>query len=166
MRPTQFLEWNFRIALAAFFIGSGSLKVEDLSAFTESVGNFQFYWEVSWNGESKNFFDAPTDAMIAYVVPWFEIFAGVTLLIPFSKVAGAVILMVMLVCFNLALGYAWSLGITDLLCGCHGKSDTPTNFPLKIASNIGLMYLAGIILWLSWYHRRLASEMELSHGAP
>ena len=163
MRPTQFLEWNFRIALAAFFIGSGYLKLEDLSAFTESVGNFQFSWEVSWNGEARNFFDAPTDAIIAYTMPWFEIFAGVALLIPFSKVGGAVILMGMLLSFNVALGYAWNLGITDLYCGCHGKSDSPTNYPLKIAANMGLMYLIGIILWLIWYHRRLASETELSN---
>lgn len=132
----------------------------DLSAFTESVGNFQFDWEVSWKGEPRNFFEAPMDAVIAYTVPWVEIFAAVALLLPFTKLGGAVILMVMMGAFNIALGYAWSLGITDLNCGCHGVSETPTNFPVKIASNFGLMYVAGLILWLSWYHRRLASEVE------
>lgn len=160
MRATGFIEWNLRIFLAAFFLWSGYVKLEDLSAFTESVGNFQFHWDVTWDGKTWNFFEAPADAIIAYTVPWFEIFAAVALLIPYSKVGGAVILMVMLICFNIALGYAWNLGITDLDCGCHGASDTPTDFPLKIAYNIGLMYAVGVILWLIWYHRRLASEFE------
>jgi uncharacterized membrane protein YphA (DoxX/SURF4 family) len=160
MRPTQFLEWNLRIALAVFFLWSGSEKLDDLSAFTRSVGNFQFEWQMPWSDEERNFFDAPTDAFIAYLVPWFEIIAAVALLIPYSKVGGAVILIGMLISFNVALAYAWNLGITDLLCGCHGVSDTPTNYPLKIASNFGLIYVASLILWLIWYHRRLVSGTE------
>ncbi len=158
MRPTQFLEWNLRIALAAFFIWSGCEKLEDLSSFTKSVGNFQFEWVAPWSADGSNFFDAPTDAFIAYLVPWFEIIAAVALLIPYSKVGGSVILIGMLGSFNAALAYAWNLGIKDLNCGCHGASDTPTNFPLKIAANFGLIYVASLILWLVWYHRRLVGD--------
>ena len=161
MRPTQFLEWNLRIALAVFFLWSGYEKLQDLSAFTRAVGNFQFEWEITWSGEVHNFFDAPTDAFIAYLVPWFEIVAALALLIPYSRVGGAVILIGMLIFFNLALAYAWKLGIEDLKCGCHGVSDTPTNYPLKIASYFGLIYAASLTLWLVRYHRRLIRVEEI-----
>jgi len=161
MRSTQFLEWNLRIALAVFFLWSGYEKIQDLSAFTQSVGNFQFEWKVTWSGETRNFFDAPTDAFIAYLVPWLEVLVALALLIPYSKVGGAVMLIGMLVSFNLALAYAWNLGIEDLRCGCHGVSDAPTNYPLKIALNFGLIYMSSLVLWLVWYHRRLASETGL-----
>ena len=164
MRPTQFLEWNLRIALAAFFIWSGCEKLEDLSSFTKSVGNFQFEWVAPWSDHGANFFDAPTDAFIAYLVPWFEVIAAMTLLIPYSKVGGSVILIGMLLSFNMALAYAWNLGIKDLNCGCHGASDTPTNFPLKIAANFGLIYLTSLIIWLACFHRRLDREVKISRG--
>ena len=135
------LEILVRLAVAGFFIWSGWEKLQDLSAFTKSVGNFQFDWTVTWNGEERNFFAEPMDAVIAYAVPWFEILAAIALILPFSKTAGGGVLLVMLVSFNIALAYAWNLGIQDLDCGCHGVSETPTNFPLKIASNFGLMIL-------------------------
>jgi uncharacterized membrane protein YphA (DoxX/SURF4 family) len=70
------LELLIRWSLALFFGWSAWQKLVDLSAFTESVGNFQFEWEVTWGGEARNFFDPPIDAVIAYLVPWFELVAA------------------------------------------------------------------------------------------
>lgn len=149
------------LSLAVFFGWSAWQKLLDLTAFTESVGNFQFRWEPDWVGWGDgNFFGKPMDAIIAYAVPWFELVAAGALLLPFSRAAGGTILFVMLIAFNIGLGFAWSKGITDLNCGCHGVSDSPTNFPLKIASNFGLMFLIAAGFCLRWSHQRLVRKNE------
>jgi uncharacterized membrane protein YphA (DoxX/SURF4 family) len=154
-------ELVIRISLASFFGWSAWRKLLDLSFFTTSVGNFQFDWQVSWaSWGDGNFFGGPMDGIIAYSVPWFELVAAVALLIPFSRAAGGVVLFLMLVAFNLGLAHAWSLGITDLNCGCHGASETPTNFPLKIAENFGLMLLIAGGFYLRWYHQRLVRRNQ------
>ena len=155
MLKVRAVEILLRVALAGFFGWSAWQKLQDLSSFTESVGNFQFEWMIEWDGEARNFFAAPMDAVIAYLVPWFELVAAAALLLPFSRSAGAAVLVVMLMAFNLGLAYAWNLGITDLNCGCHGVSEAPTNFPLKMASNFGLMALLVGGFYLRLSHRRL-----------
>ncbi len=109
-------------------------------------------------GAMEDRFEEPADAYIAYSVPWFEIFAGLAVLTGVGKSGGLVILFGMLVSFNLGLWSAWNRGITDLNCGCHGASDTPTNFPLKMASNFGLMFVIGLIFWVVWWQRRMRGK--------
>ncbi len=130
------------------------MKLPDLGAFTESVGNFQFPMEERLPGDLEASFEAPMDAYVAYSLPWFEIFAGLAVLSGFGKSAGLVILGALLGSFNLALWSAWDRGITDLQCGCHGVSETPTDYGMKIASNFGLMVVIGVIFWLMWRERR------------
>lgn len=130
------------------------MKLLDLQSFTESVGNFELSMEERLPGEVEGWFEEPTDAYIAYVLPWVEVLAALALLTGFGKTGGLTIFLGMLISFNLALWSAWDRGIVDLNCGCHGASETPTNFGLKIAGNFGLMYVVGVIFWLIWYHRR------------
>lgn len=160
------IDKSIRLFLAGFFVWTGIKKLEDLSAFTESVGNFQFYWEVEWAGETRNFFAEPIDAIIAYTVPWLEIVAALALLLPWMRAAGGVTLVVLLASFNGALVYAWNLGIENLQCGCHGVSEESTNYTLKIASNFGLMALVGMVFGLIWAQRRLVSKKEDSRLTP
>jgi len=160
MRETRVLEWILRIALGGFFIWSGGMKLLDLQSFTESVGNFQLPMEERLPGETEDFLAEPADAYIAYSLPWLEILSGLAVLSGIGKTGGLAILLGMLVSFNLALWSAWNRGIIDLNCGCHGASDTPTNFALKIASNFGLMAVIGIILGLSCYRCRVSDQLR------
>ena len=136
---------------------SGVLKLMDLGAFTEAVGNFQLEHIVAWGGEERNFFEAPMDAYIAYGLPWFEIIAGAAVATGMGRTGGLIVILAMLLSFNWALNDAWSRGL-NINCGCYGKSDNPTNFPLKIASNVGLMIVAAGGLILGWFQQRLASS--------
>jgi uncharacterized membrane protein YphA (DoxX/SURF4 family) len=97
------------------------------------------------------------DAYIAYGLPWFEIIAGAAVATGYGRTGGLIVILVMLVSFNWALNDAWSRGL-NINCGCYGKSDNPTNFPLKIAANVGLMIVAIGSLVLMWFQRRLASS--------
>lgn len=162
MSNFRIVEWVLRIGLGGFFIWSGGMKLLDLQSFTESVGNFQFPMEERMPGEMENWFEAPADAYIAYTLPWIEIFSGLAVLAGVGISGGLTILFGMLAAFNLGLWSAWNRGIKDLNCGCHGASDTPTNFPLKIASNFGLMILIGLIFWVIWEQRRIKERgMEI-----
>jgi len=154
MTRMRIFEWILRIALGGFFVWSGGMKLLDLSAFTESVGNFQLSMETRLPGESEGYFEAPGDAVVAYSLPWCEILAGLAVLSGLGKTGGLAILGGMLLAFNAALWSAWNRGITDLNCGCHGASDTPTNFPLKITSNFGLLAVIVLIFGLIWFQRR------------
>ncbi len=147
-------EWVLRMSLGGFFIWSGGMKLPDLAAFTESVGNFQFPMEERLPGNLEASFEEPADAYVAYSLPWLEIFAGLAVLSGWGKAAGLVILASLLASFNLALWSAWDRGIRDLQCGCHGVSETPTNYVAKIASNFGLLALIMVIFLLMWWQRR------------
>lgn len=129
----------------------------DLGAFTESVGNFQLDREVAIMGKTFSLFAPPMDAYIAYTLPWFEVIAGLALLTRFGKLGGLIIIMVMLISFNWALGDAWSRGL-NINCGCFGKSDNPTNFPLKMASNYALMLAVVVIALWPWLSRKVAER--------
>lgn len=136
------------------------MKLLDLGAFTESVGNFQLTMETRLPGDLEGAFATPADAYVAYSLPWFEILSGLAVVFGLGLSGGLTILAGMLLSFNLALWSAWDRGIVDLQCGCHGVSDTPTNFSLKIASNFGLMAVIVGIFWLIWYQRRVSIRMR------
>jgi uncharacterized membrane protein YphA (DoxX/SURF4 family) len=158
MTRTRILEWILRISLGGFFIWSGGMKLLDLGDFTESVGNFQLPMESRLPGNLEDSFAAPADAYVAYSLPWFEILAGLAVVSGVAISGGLVILAGMLLSFNLALWSAWNRGIVDLKCGCHGASDTPTDFSMKIASNFGLVAVVALIFGLIWYQRRLSDK--------
>lgn len=152
------LEWGLRIPLGGFFVWSGVMKLLDLRAFTEAVGNFQMEFEERIFFDWERFFGAPGDAYLAYGVPWLEVMAGLALVTGFGKRGGLVVLGGLLVMFNLALWSAWDRGIVDLNCGCHGKSDDPTDYAEKIASNFGLLAVVLLIAGIVWGRGRLTEK--------
>ena len=146
------MEWILRIGLGIFFIWSGVVKLQDLPAFTEAVGNFQIVGE-------------PWDAVVAYTLPWVEIFAGLAVASGFGKAGGLVMILGMLLVFCAAIGWVWSQGL-NINCGCYGKDSEPTNYPLKLAANSGLILVAVACLVLMGRQRRLASPTPDNTVAP
>jgi len=138
-------EWILRIGLGMFFVWSGVVKLQDLQAFTEAVGNYQIVGE-------------PWDAIIAYLLPWVEIFAGLAVASGFGKSGGLVILLGMLIVFNVAIAWVWSKGL-NINCGCYGKDSEPTNYPLKLAANFGLILVSVACLVLMRLQCRLATPI-------
>lgn len=122
-----------RVALGGFFIYSGTTKLMDLSDFVDSVGNYQIV-------------DRPWDAIFGYFVPWLEVVLGFAIATGICFRSGLVITIVMLLGFSIAISWVWSQGL-NINCGCHGKSDEPTNYPLSIARNLGLITLAAGLFW-------------------
>ncbi len=152
------IEWILGVPLGGFFIWSGGRKLLDLGAFVEAVGNFKMEREERLGEGLMSWFEGAADVTVAYSMPWLEIFAGLAVLSGVFRAGGVTVLLGLLGIFNLALLSAWDRGIQDLKCGCHGVSDKPTDYFLKVSSNFGLMVGCLLLLGLVVWQARLASR--------
>lgn len=121
-----------RVLLGCWFVYSGGVKifVSGLDRFTRDVANYKIV-------------AAPLDAVAAYSVPWFEIVAGLCLMLGILR-KGAILTLAGLVCvFAICIGWAWFHQL-DITCGCHG-GDAPIHYWGKTAEFIGYFIVLG---WL------------------
>ncbi len=131
---------TLRVLLGVWFLYSGGYKVfvSGLDRFTRDVANYKIV-------------GPPLDAIAAYTVPWFEIAAGLCLMLGILR-KGAILTLAGLVCvFAICIGWAW-LHQLDISCGCHG-GDEKIRYWGKAAE------FAGYFILLGWLWR-----MEKPHG--
>ena len=126
-----------RVLLGFWFVYSGGVKVfgSGLDRFTYDIGNYKLV-------------GPPLDAIAAYTVPWFEIVAGVCLLLGVLRRGTILTIAGLVVVFAVCVGWAWSHQL-DISCGCHG-GDTPIQYWNKAAEFTG--YFA-VLAWLWWIER-------------
>lgn len=120
-----------RVCLGCWFVYSGGFKVfaSGLDRFTRDIANYRLV-------------SAPFDAVAAYTVPWFEIVAGLCLMLGFFR-KGAILTLAALVCvFSFCIGWAWVHQL-DISCGCHG-GDGKIRYWAKVVE------FAGYFLALGW----------------
>ncbi len=131
-----------RLVFGAVFIWSGVAKLKDPISFTEAVRNFELIGD-------------PFAAAAALFIPWVEIVAGAVLMAGILAHGALSVLNASLVVFTLALAVSWARGL-DISCGCFGGTG-PVNYPVKIATNVGLIALG----WVLWhYSLRRTAEKE------
>jgi len=124
-----------RVLLGGWFVYSGGVKIlgAGLDRFTRDIGNYQLV-------------KPPFDAIAACTVPWFEVVAGVCLMLGVLR-RGAILTVAGLVCvFAFCIGWAWVHQL-DISCGCHG-SDEPIRYWNKVAE------FTGYFIVLAWLWRR------------
>lgn len=126
------------VLLGAWFVYSGGLKIfgTGLDRFTFDVSNYKLV-------------KAPWDAVAAYTVPWFELIAGVCLMLGILKRGALLTVAGLVVVFSISVGWAWTKGL-DISCGCHG-TDAPIQYWNKAAEIAGYFLLLG---WLWWMETR------------
>lgn len=116
------------IAIGLVFIAAALGKLGDLRTFGLQVHNYRL--APIW---SQN--------LIAMMVPWIEVFAGLALVLGIRRRAGAVIVLTLMLIFTFAVGAAWARGL-DFECGCFGKASAARIGAEKFFENIGLTLLA------------------------
>ncbi len=129
--------WLLRLGIGGIFAFAGVVKIWDFKAgdwatqdFALAVQNFQLTtWTIS--------------ILIAVYLPWLELAAGVALILRKLENGALALLGLMTLGFLGAIGSAWARGL-DITCGCFGKENNATNFPLHIAGDAAL--LAAIVL--------------------
>lgn len=129
-----------RIVLGAVFVYMGLVKVVDPVAFLKLV---RAYGVVQ---------AAPALNVIAALLPWFEVFCGIVLVVGFKVRAAALLQLLLLVGFTgmiavrgIALGQAdavpwWTVRFD---CGC-GSGEVQVG--LKLLENAGLILLAALVV--------------------
>jgi uncharacterized membrane protein YphA (DoxX/SURF4 family) len=122
-----------RILLGGFFLWSGAMKLLDLKSFVETVANYHLL-------------DRPYDAYLAYFVPCLEMIVGAALLSGVFLNGGVLLYGLMILGFSTAIAWVWYQGL-NINCGCFGKSDKPTNYPLHLAINAGLFLAVAGLFW-------------------
>lgn len=130
-----------RVVLGCWFVFSGGMKVfgSGLDRFTRDVANYKIV-------------GPPLDAIAAYTVPWFEIAAGLCLMLGILRKGAILTLGGLVVVFAICIGWAWVHHL-DITCGCHG-GDAPIHYWGKVAEFAGYFLLLG---WLWWMEGRPAS---------
>jgi uncharacterized membrane protein YphA (DoxX/SURF4 family) len=127
-----------RVVLGCWFVYSGGMKVfgSGLDRFTRDVANYKLV-------------GPPLDAVAAYTVPWFEIAAGLCLMLGILRKGAILTLGGLVVVFAVCIGWAWVHQL-DISCGCHG-GDAPIHYWGKVAEFAGYFLLLG---WLWWMEGR------------
>lgn len=121
------------LAFGALFLWSGVAKIKDPISFAEAIRNFRLVGD-------------PFAAGLAHFLPWLEVFAGFAVMWDRTREGAALLLTLLLGSFTLAVGIAWARGL-EIACGCFGSEEL-TNYPAKIAQNLGLI-VWGLLLWRS-----------------
>lgn len=122
-----------RLGLALVFAYAGFEKWRAASEFVEQIANYQFLPNLApW---------------VALLLPPVEMTASLAVLFLGVRwrMAGALLMLLMLLVFSGAMARAWSLGI-NIECGCFGKG-SPSIGPLSFLRNLGLIVAVLALLW-------------------
>jgi len=120
----------FRLVLGGLFIYAGVVKVLDPLDFAQNIRNYRLV------GQSLSF-------VVAVILPWLEILAGVALAAGIWKRASALIISGLLVFFILLTLITIARGL-DIECGCFGALSRRSGFGV-ILEDLGMLFMG---LWL------------------
>jgi len=133
-RPLPMFALVLRVLLGVWFLYSGGEKVfgSGLAEFTRAVANYRMV-------------AAPWDAVVAYTVPWFEIVAGLCLVLGFWKKGALLVVAGLVGVFAVAVGHAWREGL-NIACGCRGGA-AAMNYWGKMAEFAGYLAVIAFVWW-------------------
>jgi uncharacterized membrane protein YphA (DoxX/SURF4 family) len=124
-----------RAFLGSFFIVISIDKIADPLAFAQSVGNYKLL-------------PLPAVLVIATVLPWLELLAGLAILFGVVQRGGSLLLCLMLGVFTLAVVLALFRGL-DISCGCFTQDPSAGKIGwMKVAEN-GSLFLLSLFLLFS-----------------
>ena len=144
-KPTALPALCARILLGAWFVYSGGVKIlgAGLVRFTRDIGNYKIV-------------DPPLDAIAAYTVPWFEVLAGVCLVLGILRRGAILTVTGLVLVFCVCIGWAW-IHQLDISCGCTG-GDAPIRYWNKVAEFTGYFL---VLAWL-WRSERPPDDVACS----
>jgi len=127
----KYFLFTIRIILGGVFVFAAFSKVSDPEGFARAIANYRLLPIFSIN-------------IIALVLPWIELCAGVLLIFGISVKENSIILSGLLVVFVIAIVISLARGL-NINCGCFGTVAGTKIGIQKIIENIGL-FIAGLIL--------------------
>lgn len=140
-----------RVIFGGVFVYAGVLKALNPALFLMDVRSFDILGD-------------PWAAVVALVLPWLEIVAGL-LVIAWRRGRGGALLVLQgaLVVFLAAILWSWARGL-DITCGCFGAAENRTSYPDLVVRDLILLAIGG---WLVVRHFRTAGpEPQAAADAP
>ena len=140
-----------QLALGVIFVVAALPKIVDPPSFAHMVYNYRLL-----PAAAINFF--------ALVLPWLELLTGLCLVLGIWKRTATLITVALLVVFiagisvNLARGNAIDCGCFDVSAANRTREQRLTDMKLVIARDIGLLLMAGQLLYAT--RQRFEPEME------
>jgi len=122
------------VIVAGIFIYAGAIKAVDPVQFASDIDNYKI---VPW----------PVSVVLAFYLPWLEIFCGFALVVRLLYRGALSILTALILVFTLATIAAKVRGL-DITCGCFGHASQHWSFPAHLATNLGIL-AALFALWVS-----------------
>lgn len=120
---------GLRVFLGGLFLYAGLVKSSSSAEFALALVPFTFV-PSAWLGT------------LALALPVVEIIAGLLILLPWTKRAGAWLILLLSLVFAIALGWALANGII-VSCACFGQDETPSAAKMIAAlARDGLIALA------------------------
>jgi putative oxidoreductase len=117
MISSQWLLLGARVYLGLLFIIASWHKIIHPETFTLDVATYQFLPLWAING-------------FALVLPWVELLAGAMLILGLRARAAALLVLLMMLSFIVALLWALHLGL-DMACGCFASQAATTDDPIS-----------------------------------
>jgi hypothetical protein len=142
-----------RWGIGALFIYAGALKAWDTQQFAVDLQHYA----LTKSGDLI--------LITAIYLPWVEIAAGLSLVTRRWHVGGLVALLALDVIFIAVLSSAWWRGL-DITCGCFGREENLTNFPLLILRDLALFGALFVLLIAEWRDFRSRRGMSVPVHEP
>ena len=122
-----------RLIVGGVFVVAGALKIWEPAAFATDIGNYRLLPHEAIN-------------LLAIMLPWIEVAAGLLLILGIWKRASALVVTVLMIVFLVAIAQALARGL-DIRCGCFGTVDARKVGILALAQDAALLAMAA---WLAW----------------
>jgi putative oxidoreductase len=113
------------VIVAGIFIYAGAIKALDPVQFASDIDNYKI---VPW----------PVSVVLAFYLPWLEIFCGFALVVRLLYRGALSILTALILVFTLATVAAKVRGL-DITCGCFGHASQHWSFPAHLLTNLGIL---------------------------
>ncbi len=134
-----------RLVPAVVFLYAGITKIANIPLFQQNIRAYELLPEL-WMSDT-----------LGYILPVVELLAALLLLVGLLTRGAAAVTLLMLLSFIIGIAWVWSQGIS-IDCGCFGSggevAPEDTNYPLKIAENVGM---SALCIWLLVRPRSLFS---------
>jgi len=117
-----------QITAGLIFLAASLPKIADLSGFASSIHNFHL----------EPLLPVAAINVLALMIPWVELIAGLALVSGVRPRAGAIVYSVLLAVFTIGVVQALARGLS-FECGCFGKAGSATIGFKKVAENLVMM---------------------------
>jgi len=104
MKVLDYIHIAARVLIGGMFVYTGIIHIHDPAGFARAITNYQLlpFWSIN---------------LFAIILPFIEIFAGLSILVGRFAKGGSLITTLMLASFTIALAISLYRGL-DISCGC------------------------------------------------